>query len=82
MLRACYLYTLYEELCQNHGEHEGTMLCRRILQVSQFRLIKKWNHFDDIFWQILDLLVPLNEHYEKHIGSRVLQSKIIVYSRN
>lgn len=54
MLRACYLYTLYEELCQNHGEHEGTMLCRRILQ-------------------ILDLLVPLNEHYEKHIGSRVLQ---------
>lgn len=54
MLRACYIYTLYEELCRNRGEHEGITLCRRILQ-------------------ILDLLIPLNEHYEKHIGSRVLQ---------
>jgi len=51
MLRACYLYTLYEELCQNHGEHEGKIICSKILQV-------------------LDLLIPLNELYEKNVGSR------------
>jgi hypothetical protein len=33
MLRACYLYTLYEELCRNHGEYEGKKLCSQILQV-------------------------------------------------
>lgn len=33
MLRACYLYTLYEELCQNRGELEGKIICNKILQV-------------------------------------------------
>jgi hypothetical protein len=33
MLRACYLYTLYEELCINRGNHEGKILCSKILKV-------------------------------------------------
>jgi hypothetical protein len=33
MLRACYLYTLYEELCLNRGEFEGKIICSKILQV-------------------------------------------------
>ncbi|CAF3437133.1 unnamed protein product [Rotaria socialis] len=55
MLRACYLYSLYQELCQNRGEHEGKIICSKVLQV-------------------LDLLVPLNESYEKNVGSRVLET--------
>jgi hypothetical protein len=55
MLRACYLYTLYDELCRNHGEYEGKKMCSQILQV-------------------LDLLIPLNELYEKYVGSRVLET--------
>ena len=35
MLRACYLYTLYEELCRNRGEYEGKKLCSQILKVSR-----------------------------------------------
>ena len=33
MLRACYLYALYEELCQNRGEEQGRILCSKVLQV-------------------------------------------------
>ncbi|CAM4747568.1 unnamed protein product [Rotaria magnacalcarata] len=55
MLRACYLYALYQELCNNRGEHEGKAICSKVLQV-------------------LDLLVPLNEFYEKNVGSRVLET--------
>lgn len=33
MLRACYLYALYEELCERYGDDEGKKLCSRILQV-------------------------------------------------
>ncbi len=33
MLRSCYLYALYVELCQNRGEIEGKRMCSKILQV-------------------------------------------------
>ncbi|UJR26525.1 hypothetical protein I4U23_007848 [Adineta vaga] len=33
MLRACYLYALYEELCHNRGEIEGRIVCSKILQI-------------------------------------------------
>ncbi|CAF2522868.1 unnamed protein product [Rotaria sp. Silwood2] len=56
MLRACYLYALYQELCENRGAQEGRILCSKILQV-------------------LDQLVPLNELYEKNVGSRVLEGR-------
>ncbi|CAF0775064.1 unnamed protein product [Rotaria sordida] len=54
-LRACYLYALHQELCQNHGAQEGQILCGKILQV-------------------LDLLSPLNEFYEKNVASRLLEA--------
>jgi hypothetical protein len=34
MLRSCYLYALYAELCHNRGEIEGKLMCSKILQVS------------------------------------------------
>ncbi|CAF1135320.1 unnamed protein product [Adineta steineri] len=33
MLRACYLYGLYEELCLNRGEEKGKTVCSKILQI-------------------------------------------------
>jgi hypothetical protein len=42
MLRACYLYTLYDELCQSRGEYEGKIMCSKILQVCS----KKYIRFD------------------------------------
>lgn len=33
MLRACYLYALYEELCEHYGDYEGKKLCSQVLQV-------------------------------------------------
>jgi hypothetical protein len=33
MLRSCYLYALYSELCHNRGEIEGRIMCSRVLQV-------------------------------------------------
>ncbi|CAF0763034.1 unnamed protein product [Adineta ricciae] len=54
ILRSCYLYALYEELCHNRGETEGRLLCSKILQT-------------------LDLLVPINEFYDKNVGTRILQ---------
>jgi hypothetical protein len=33
MLRTCYLYALYDELCHNHGEEKGKIICNKILQV-------------------------------------------------
>jgi len=38
MLRSCYLYALYVELCQNRGEIEGKRMCSKILQVR----FNKW----------------------------------------
>ncbi|CAF4435675.1 unnamed protein product, partial [Adineta steineri] len=35
MLRSCYLYALYMELCQNRGEIEGKIMCSKILQVLE-----------------------------------------------
>ena len=34
MLRSCYLYALYAELCHNRGEIEGKLMCSKISQVS------------------------------------------------
>lgn len=34
MLRACYLYALYEEIREHYGDYEGKKLCSQILQVS------------------------------------------------
>ena len=39
MLRSCYLYALYEELCHNRGETEGRLLCSKILQVSSIEIV-------------------------------------------
>ena len=33
MLRSCYIYALYEELCYNRGEQEGKVIFSKILQV-------------------------------------------------
>lgn len=33
MLRACYLYALYSELCHQRGENEGKAMCGKILRV-------------------------------------------------
>ena len=33
MLRLCYRYALFMELCQNRGETEAKIMCRRISQV-------------------------------------------------
>ncbi|CAF0895411.1 unnamed protein product [Adineta steineri] len=35
MLRSCYFYALYMELCQNRGEIEGKRMCSKILQVLE-----------------------------------------------
>ena len=42
MLRSCYHYALYSELCHNRGETEGKMMCSEILQV---RFIEKSDSF-------------------------------------
>jgi hypothetical protein len=34
MLRACYLYALYKQLCHRRDEIESKQLCARILKVS------------------------------------------------
>jgi hypothetical protein len=33
MLRSCYTYALYEELCYNRGEQEGKLIFSKLLQV-------------------------------------------------
>ncbi|UJR22545.1 hypothetical protein I4U23_025594 [Adineta vaga] len=35
MIRSCYLYAFYTELCQNRGEFEGKKLCSKTLQVLE-----------------------------------------------
>jgi hypothetical protein len=46
MLRSCYLYALYIELCHNRGENEGKIMCSKILQVYlQFFLILLYNYY-------------------------------------
>ena len=34
MLRSCYHYALYSELCQNRGETKGKIMSSKITQVS------------------------------------------------
>ncbi len=51
MLRSCYLYALYIELCYNRGETEGKIMCSKILQVC----FLKFNFYLFIFIIILFL---------------------------
>ena len=41
MLRACYLYALYEELCERYGDYEGKKLCSQILQVCSTNCVDR-----------------------------------------
>ena len=75
MLRACYLYALYSELCHQRGEVEGKVMCGKILRVRSTTADEKKNFNRPDVFQVLDMLIPLNELYNKDAASKILEGK-------
>lgn len=78
LLHSCYLVALHEELKQHHGENQGKVLFQRVLQVG-VRFDFKDNS-ERSSSQVLDLLTPLAESYQQHVGSRLVQGESALFS--
>ena len=77
LLHSCYLVALYEELKSHHGEPQGKVLFHRVLQVGVRFALEDESKRNLL--QVLDLLTPLAESYQRNVGSRLVQGELTYF---